>query len=156
MIKQRFLNAFNALMGKREELLANCRLAQSYLCDCSEIDAELAELGQEIEVVTELSKKAIYENARVVVSQDEFNKRNNSYLERHRKVTERVTELERLRRERQGKLLMLDGFIRAMETRPLVLEKFDEKLWVVAIERVKVISDGGLRFIFKDGTEIGT
>jgi len=49
-------------------------------------------------VVTELSKKAIYENARVVVSQDEFNERNNSYLERHRKATERVAELEGLRR----------------------------------------------------------
>jgi len=154
VIKQRFLNAFNALMGKREELLANCRLAQSYLCDCSEIDAELAELGQEIEVVTELSKKAIYENARVVVSQDEFNKRNNSYLERHRKVTERVTELERLRRERQGKLLMLEGFIRAIETRPLVLEEFDEKLWVVAVEKITVTTKGKAVFGFRGGIEI--
>lgn len=84
-------------MSDREELLANCRLAQSYLCDCSEIDAELAELGQEIAVVTELAKKAVYENARVVVSKDEFNERNNSYLERHHNATERVTELERLR-----------------------------------------------------------
>lgn len=34
---------------------------------CSAIDAELEEFRREIEVVTELSKKAIYENARVAV-----------------------------------------------------------------------------------------
>jgi len=153
-VKQQFLNAFNTLMGGRDELIANCRIAQQVLCDCSEIDAELVELEQEIEVVTELAKKAIYENARVVVSQDEFSERNNSYLERHSKATERVVELEGLRRERQGKLLMLDGFIRAIETRPLVLEEFDEKLWVVAVEKVRVMPDGRLIFSFKDGTEI--
>ncbi|MBS3938773.1 MAG: recombinase family protein [Peptococcaceae bacterium] len=154
VVKQRFLNAFNTLMGDREELHANCRLAQSSLCNCSKIDAELAELGQEIEVVTELYKKAIYENARVAVSQDEWSERNNSYLERHRRAAERVTELEGLRRERQSKLLTLEGFIQGIETRPLVLEEFDEKLWVVAVEKVRVLPDGRLMYSFKDGTGI--
>jgi len=141
-------------MSDREELLANCRLAQSLLCDCSELDAELAELGQEIEVVTELAKKAIYENARVAVSQDEFNERNNSYLERHRKATERVAKLEVLRRERQSKFLMLEGFIQGIEARPLAIDDFDEKLWAVAVVQVRVMPDGRLIFSFKDGTAI--
>jgi len=111
-------------------------------------------LRQEIEVVTELSKKAIYEYARVVVSQDEFNERNNSYLERHRKATERVTVLEGLRRERQSKFLMLEGFIQGIETCPLVLEEFDERLWAVSVEKVRVMPDGRLIFSFKDGTAI--
>lgn len=153
-VKQRFLNTVNALMGGRDELIANCRFAKQDLCDCSEIDAQLAELGQEIEMVTELSKKAIYENARVAVSQDEFNERNNSYLERHRKATERVAELEGLRRERQGRLLTLDGFMRAIETRPLVLEEFDEKLWVVAVEKITVTTKGKAVFGFRGGIEI--
>ena len=153
-IKQRFLEAFNTLMGDREELITDCRLAQSLLCDCSEIDAELAELGQEIEVVTELSKKAIYEHARTVVSQEEWNERNNSYLERYGKATDRVAELERLRRERQSKFLMLEGFIQGIEAGPLVLGDFDEKLWAVAVEVVRVTSTGRMAFDFKDGTEI--
>lgn len=155
-IKQRFLTAFNGLIGGREELIANCRLSQSILCDYSELDGELEEIGREIEVVTELSKKAIYENARVAVSQDEWNDRNNSYIERHRKATERVAELENLKCERQNKSLMLDTFIKGIESRPLILEEFDDKLWVVAVEKVNVMSDGRLVFSFKDGTEIET
>ena len=124
------------------------------LCDCSEIDAELLELGQEIEVVAELARKAIYESARTVVNQDEFNERNNSYLERHRKATDRVAELEGLRRERQSKFLMLEGFIQGIEGRPLVLDEFDEKLWVMAVEVVKVMPDGRLLFQFKNGAVV--
>jgi len=152
-VKQRFLVAFNTLMGSREELLTNCCLAQQILCNQSAIEAELEELRREIEVVTELSKNAIYENARTPASQDEWSKRNNSYLKRHRKATERVAELERLQRERQNKSLVLSNFIREIESQPLVLEEFDEKLWGVSVRKVKVMVDGRMLFEFKDGKE---
>jgi DNA invertase Pin-like site-specific DNA recombinase len=153
-VKQRFLTAFNTLMGDRGELISNCRLSQSILCDCSEINVELEELRREIEVVTELAKMEIYENARSTVSQDEWIERNNCYLERHRKAAERVTELEKLKCERLNKYLVLETFIKGIESHPLVLEKFDDKLWTLAVENVKVMTDGRLMLSFKDGTEI--
>lgn len=153
-VKQRFLLAFNSLKGCREELIANCRLSQSILCDCTEIDAEIEELRREIEVVAELSRKAIYENAHVAVNQDEWSERNNSYLERHRKATERVAELEKLKCERKNKFLILETFIKGIESSPMVLGEFDNKLWAVAVEKVKVMPNGRLVFCFKDGTEV--
>jgi site-specific DNA recombinase len=117
-IKQKFLVALNALMGGRDELIANCRLAQIVLCDCDQVDTELDELHREIKVVTELSRKAIHDNARVVQSQDEFNERNNGYLDRYRKAMDRVSELEDKKRARKTKNLILDAFIREIESRP--------------------------------------
>ena len=140
-------------MDDQEELITTCLIDQKTLCDCSEIDAEFEELRREIEVVSELCKKAIYENARVTMKQEEWSERNNSYLERHRKATERVAELEKLKCERQNKSLMLETFIKGIESRPLVLEIFDDKLWAVAVEKVKVMPDGRVVFSFKDGTE---
>lgn len=75
-------------MNDREGLIEDCRLAQNVLCNTTVIDTELAELFREIEVVTELSRKAIYENARTAVNQAEWAERNNAYLDRHRKATE--------------------------------------------------------------------
>ena len=153
-IKQKFLVAFSALMCGRDELIANCRLAQTILCDSKEIDAELDELHREIKVVTELSRKAIHDNARVAQSQDEFNERNNGYLDRYRKAMDRVSELEDMKRARKTKNLILDAFIREIESRPLVIDEFDDRLWTVAIDRVVVTADGGLSFRFKDGSEV--
>lgn len=94
-LKYKFLEAFNPILLYRDELVANCRLAQEVLCDCANIDAEINELHREIEVVAELSRKAIYKNAHTPINQAEWYERNNGYLERHRKVSERVTELQR-------------------------------------------------------------
>lgn len=152
-VKKAFLIAFSKLLGNREDLIADCRLAQNALCDCSAIDAELADLQQEIEVVVELSRKAIYENARIAQSQEEWSKRNNGYLERHRRATERIAELEEMKREQQAKGLQLEAFIRELASCPLVIDEFDERLWVAAVDTVTVTKDGRLVFRFKDGTE---
>jgi hypothetical protein len=50
--------------------------------------------------------------------------------------------------------LVLDGFIREIESRPLVITEFDDRLWAVAVDRVTVMADGGLMFRFKNGSEV--
>lgn len=153
-IKARFLTAFNRLMESRDGLIEDCRLAQGVLCDTAAIDAELTELQSEIEVVTELSRKAIYENARTAVNQTEWAERNNAYLERHRKASERVDELEASKQERLGKAKVIEGFICDIEKRPLAITEFDEKLWLAVIDNATVERDGGMTFRFRNGTEI--
>ena len=154
-VKERFLLAFNQLMEDRTGLIEDCRLAQDTLRDTSAIDAELADLQREIAAVTELSRKAIYESAKVAICQAEFQERNNAYLERHHRATERVAELETEKRERLARAKMLDRFIRDIERRPLVLEEFDEQLWFAVVESVTVLVDGEMSFRFRNGMEIG-
>lgn len=153
-IKARFLTAFNQLMHDRDGLIEDCCLAQNALCDTTAIDAELAELFREIEVVTELSRKSIYENARTAVNQTEWAERNNAYLERHRKASEHVDELKTAKRERLGKSTIIEGFIKDIESRPLAIAEFDEKLWLAVIDQVTVDQDSIMTFRFKNGSEV--
>ncbi len=140
--------------GKPDGLIEDCRFAKSVLCDTKDIDIELAERQNEIEVVTELSRKAIYDNARTAQNQSDFNERNNAYLERHRKATERIEELDTAKRERLAKGKMLDRFIADIQSRPLIITEFDESLWLAVIDRVTVATDGTMIFIFKSGAKI--
>jgi hypothetical protein len=153
-IKERFLTAFNHLMNDRDGLIEDCRLAKNVLCDTTAIDTELAELLREIEVITELSRKAIYENARTAVNQTEWTERNNAYLERHRKASEQVDELETVKRARLGKAKIIEGFIKDIENRPLAIAEFDEKLWLAVIDQVTVGRDVAMTFRFKNGSEV--
>jgi len=153
-IKARFLTAFNSLMSNHDGLIEDCRLAQGVLCDTTAIDTELSELRREIEVVTELARKVIYENARTAVNQTEWAKRNNSYLERHRKASERACELELQKRERLGKGKILEGFIRDIKSRPLAITGFDERLWLSVIDTATVGQAGMMTFRFRNGSEV--
>ena len=58
-IKELFLLAFNKLMGDRDGLIEDCKLALSVLTGNEKIEKEIAEQMQELEVVAELSRKAI-------------------------------------------------------------------------------------------------
>lgn len=153
-VKERFLTAFNKLMENRDGLIEDCRMVQSTLCDTTAIDAELAELRREIEVVAEISRKAIYENARTAQDQTDFNERNNGYLERHRQATTRVDELEAEKRERLAKSKTLDIFILDIEKRPLALTEWEEALWLAVVDKVTVAMDGTMTFTFRNGAEV--
>jgi len=153
-IKSRFLAVWNGITANRDTLIADCKDAKALLCDCKAINSEIAELERDVEVTTELSRKAIFENARTAQDQAEFNERNNGYLERLRLAHERMDELEAEKRRRQHKARILGTFIRGLESSPQALTEFDEKVWATSIDRVTVMPDGKLVFRFMDGTEV--
>ena len=64
--------------------------------------------------------------------------RNNAYLERHHRASEREAELEATKRERFGKAKLIEVFIKDIESRPLVINEFDEKLWLAVIDTATV------------------
>ena len=64
-----------------------------------------------------------------------------------------ATKRER-ERERLGKARTIDGFIKDIKSRPLVITDFDEKLWLAVIDTVMVAQDGTMAFKFKNASEI--
>lgn len=66
---------------------------------------------------------------------------------------DRVSELEDKKKERKTKNLILAAYIREIESRPLVIDEFDERLWAVVVDRVIVTENGELTFRLKDGSE---
>jgi hypothetical protein len=142
------------LTTSRDSLIEDCLLAKTVVSDCAAIDSEIAKLQIEIEEVTELSKLAIYENAHKAVDQDEWQKRNDGYLERYDTATKRVAELEKEKETRLAKGKVIATFIKDIRSRPLAITEFDESLWTAVVESVTVAEDGRLTFRFKSGSEV--
>ena len=149
-------NAHHCFVRKnRDALIADCKAAKKILCDRKDIDAELAELQLEIEVVSGLSRQAIFEAAHPTgQSASGFAERNNGYLERLEAAQTRVAELEAEAARRQNTARLLDRFIRRMKDSPSVLTEFDEKLWAVTVDSATVYPDGRMVFRFRDGSEV--
>lgn len=150
-IKAQFLIAINELMSNRDEVIADCRIAQDVLSDSSEIDVKIAELHRKANEIAKQSRKAIQENARVAQEQDEFNERINGYQEQHRFLLDQINDLESQKHDQQNRSLVLDNFIKELASRPLVIDEFDVRLWMVAVDRVNVGVDGVMLFGFKGG-----
>ena len=153
-IKGRFTAAFNGIITSKEPYIAACLTAKSVLTDNSAIDAEMAELLREMEVVAELTRKCIEENSSVAQDQSEYTARYNGYVDRYERAKARYDSLAAERREKLEKAKAIDRFIHTVESRKGVLSEFDPCLWLDTVENVTVMSDGKMRFHFFDGTEI--
>lgn len=152
-IKARFVGAFNAILADKDSALENCRLMQSTLTDCSGLDAEIESLLEEIEVVTELTKRCIAENSQTAQNQEEYAARYKGFVERYEKAKTRVEELHSIKNARQAQADAIGAFM--FEVQELdTLSEFDEKLWLTVIDTVTVHTDGRMAFKFQGGTVI--
>jgi len=154
VIKEKFLSACNQLFENRDEILENCRMMQNLLTDCTEIDEKQQAILQEMEVVSELTRKYIMENSRTAQNQDEYNMHYTALAERYEKLQKKSLLLQKQKEERLAKRDLIGGFILELSRCKELLTEFDEQFWIAAVDKVTVFQDGGLILSFKDGTEI--
>ena len=91
-IRVQFVEAFNRLLGMKEQVIADCRIARETLRDCSSLEREIADLRKEQEQVAELARIAILEHASV--AEGGGNALQEEYLAKHDALAQRIVQLE--------------------------------------------------------------
>ena len=140
-------------IDSKDNLLEDCRLMQATLTDCTGIDTEIESLLEEIEVVTELTKRCIAENSQTAQNQEEYTARYNGFVERYEKAKAQLEQLRTTKAEREAQAEAIGAFM--FEVQELdALTEFDEKVWLTIIDMITVHADGRMTFKFQGGTEI--
>jgi len=152
-IKARFVAALNAVIDSKDNILEDCRLMQTTLTDCTSIDTEIESLLEEIEVVTELTKRCIAENSQMAQNQEEYAARYNGFVERYEKAKAQLEQLRSTKAAREAQADAIGTFMFEMQELDTITE-FDEKLWLTSINTVTVHADGRMTFKFQGDTEI--
>lgn len=147
------MTALNAIIESKDNILEDCRLMQATLTDCTGIDTEIESLLEEIDVVTELTKRCIAENSQTAQNQEEYAARYNGFVERYEKAKARLEQLRTTKTAREAQAEAIGVFM--FEVQELdALTEFDEKLWLTIIDTITVHADGRMTFKFHGGTEI--
>ena len=124
------------------------------LTDTSDLDAEAATLTQECEVVMELTRKAVQENANAALDQAAYQERYDALVARYNTAHARIGEIEAARTERRAKRANINRFLKTLARQEGPVDEFDEELWYITVERLEVFRDGRLRVVFRDGGEV--
>lgn len=131
----------------------NNKFKGDHKCETPHLDEEIQSLLEEIDVVTELTKRCIAENSQTAQNQAEYKARYNGFVARYEKAKTRVAELRSIKNARQAQADAIGAFI--FEVQELdTLSEFDEKLWLTVIDTVTVYADGRMTLKFQGDTEI--
>jgi len=145
------MEAFNRQIDNRAEIFAYYDEILQVLTDTAALDAEAVALTQECEVVMELTRKAVQENASVILDQAAFQKRYDALDARYNTAHARLGEIEAARTERRAKRANINRFLKILARQEHLVDEFDEELWYITVERLEVFRDGRLVAVFRDG-----
>ena len=84
---------------------------QSALTNYTGVDEEIQSLLEEIDVVTELTKRCIAENSQTAQNQAEYQARYNGFVARYEKAKTRVEELRSIKNARQAQANAIGAFM---------------------------------------------
>lgn len=155
-IKQRFLTAYNELMGSRDAVVADCELIRKTLCDTTEIDAEMKREHNEMEIVSELMQSHIKRNASVAQSQEAYTLEAQRIEKRYNAALEHFNTLEAEKEKRNRKSKELKAFIAILKQQPLTVTEWTDRIWSTLLDTVMVYRDGRIVFQFKCESKIIT
>ena len=132
-LKQAFVEAFNSVLKNKDEILQGYESIIQDLTDTSKFDIESNKLQSEMEMVTEMLRKCVDENAHSALNQMEYEERFNALAQRYESIL---------------------IFIKKLEQSEGLIKEFDQELWKGSIEKVVVNADKKITYIFKDDMEI--
>lgn len=153
-IKQAFVEAFNSLIENKEEILKGYEEIIQVLTDTSKLDKESAKLQSEFEVVTEMLKKCVEENAHSALNQAEYEERYKALAARYESIKKDIEGINQKRLERSAKKENIETFTKELEAREKLITEFDEELWLGAVDKVIVNTEEKITFVFKDAMEL--
>jgi hypothetical protein len=153
-IKRLFVSAVNKLITDKASVLADVEEAVGTLLDTAALDAEATGLRDEMDVVGEMLKKCVEENARTAQDQDEYGRRYDALAERFNAAKIRFEEVGSLLLERKARTGKIHAFLMELRGQDTVITEFDERLWHSLVEKVTVFSKDDIRFTFKDGSVV--
>ena len=150
-IQSMFIRAYNQLMDNKEQVLEDCELGRKALTDFDQLDREIKQANDEVTIIENMVKSLIDEKASSEMPSKEFLVRYTELNDRFEKMETRLKELkdERTFRKKQDNAILLH--MRMLKRSPLVLEKWDDALWTVMVEKAIVHRDGSITFHFYNG-----
>ncbi|KRQ86776.1 Transposon Tn3 resolvase [Caloramator mitchellensis] len=153
-IKKAFVEVFNGFIENKEEILKGYEEVIKELTDTSKLDKETEKLKGELEVISEMIRKCVEENARSKIDQGKYIERYDELVNKYEGIKSEIERTNDKRFEKKVKKEKILEFIKELEGRDELIKEFDEELWFGTVDRVVVNGDGKITLVFKDGRKI--
>lgn len=149
-----FIKAVNTLISNRKSILEDAKLIREKLCDTSLLEQERSRLGDELEIIVDLTDKYVRENASKTIDQEEYQRRYNELAERYHAAKAEYDSIENRILARRSKAVIVDNFIEEMKGCRKFLNEFDGAMFSALVDYYTVETDRTVTVTFRDGTAI--
>ena len=153
-IKKRFIEVCNRIAADKENFVASCRQIVEMLSDTAAIDRKIEEQYIYLNGLAASMQQFIRENAMHPQGEDFYDTKLAEYEKQRMEGETRLKSLQSQKAARLSRKELLDGLAKMLEESGILIDKFDERLWRLMVEKVVVGIEGELTFTLRNGMEI--
>ena len=153
-IKKRFIEVCNRIAADKEDFVASCRQIVEMRSDTATIDRKIEEQYIYLNGLASAMQQFIRENAMHPQGEDFYDTKLTEYEKQRVEGETRLKDLQSQKAARLSRKELLDGLVKALEESGILIDKFDERLWRLMVEKVVVGIEGELTFTLRNGMEI--
>ena len=153
-IKNKFIEAYNKLMVDKSQVIEDAKTIINLLTDTSKLDCQIIEQENEMNVVSELVKSMIKENATKEQDQEDYSKRYHELESRYQKAKEKHEALNEEKNNKQAKAIALKSYLVKLEKAEEFITEWEDSLWMTVLDKAVVNKDRTITFYFVIGKEI--
>ena len=142
------------MMGNKKQIIEDCELMRKKLTDFKSLDADIERQFEETQIVAELVKAAVKENAVTTQSQEAYLKKYEALTKMYEIAAAELARLQNFRTLRSQKDKAMALYIRTLKKQPTILSEWNDTLWTVMIEKAIVHRNSEITFVFYNGTKV--
>ena len=153
-IKKRFIEVCERVAANRNDFIASCQQIVEMLSDTAAINRKIEEQYIYLNGLASAMQQFIRENAMHPQGEDFYDTKLAEYEKQRAEGETRLKDLQSQKAARLSRKELLDGLVQTLEESGILIDKFDERLWRLMVEKATVDTDGKLTFTLRNGMEI--
>ena len=153
-IKKRFIEVCNRIASDKEDFLISCQQIVEILSNTAALDRKIEAQYIYLNGLAASMQQFIRENAMHPQGEDFYDTKLAEYEKQRAEGETRLKGLQSQKATKLSRKELLDGLVNVLEESGILIDKFDERLWRLMVEKVVVGIEGELTFTLRNGMEI--
>lgn len=153
-IKKRFIEVCNRIASDKEDFLISCQQIVEILSNTVALDRKIEAQYIYLNGLAASMQQFIRENAMHPQGEDFYDTKLAEYEKQRAEGETRLKGLQSQKATKLSRKKLLDGLVNVLEENGILIDKFDERLWRLMVEKATVGTDGKLTFTLRNGMEI--
>ena len=149
-IKKRFIEVCERVAANRNDFIASCQQIVEMLSDTAAINRKIEEQYIYLNGLASAMQQFIRENAMHPQGEDFYDTKLAEYEKQCAEGETRLKDLQSQKAAMLSRKELLDGLVKTLEESGILIDKFDERLWRLMVEKATVGTDGKLTFTLRN------
>ncbi len=153
-VQRYFVSAVNQLFSQKDTVLKSLDAGLKEAFDLTDLLMQEENQTEKVQMLADAVEKCIFENAHVVMNQDDYQQRYDDLVARYDAASDKLKEISSLIADKKARRDAVQQFMKTLKKQNDLISEFEPKLWCSLVEYMTVYAEDDVRITFKNGMEI--